>query len=41
MLGTTAAVALVVYKWVGVGILRRGWVNLDLVRTAALVAAGP
>jgi hypothetical protein len=40
MLATTAAVAVVVYGWVGVGVLRRGWVNVDLVWTAALVAVG-
>ena len=33
-------VALLVYEWIGVGILRQGWVNLDLVWTAALVAVG-
>jgi hypothetical protein len=38
MLATTAAVAVLVYEWVGVGVLRRGWVNVDLVWTAALVA---
>ena len=40
MLATTAAVAVLVYDWVGVGVLRKGWVNLDLVWTAALVAVG-
>jgi hypothetical protein len=40
MLATTGLVALLVYIWVGVGILRRGWVNLDLLWTAALVVAG-
>jgi hypothetical protein len=40
MLATTAAVALLVYDWVGVGVLRKGWVNLDLLWTAALVAVG-
>ena len=40
MLATTAVVAVLVYDWVGVGVLRRGWVNLDLVWTAALVAVG-
>jgi hypothetical protein len=40
MLATTAAVAVAVYGWVGVGVLRRGWVNVDLVWTAALVAVG-
>ena len=40
MLATTATVALLVYAWVGVGILRRGWINLDLLWSAALVAVG-
>jgi hypothetical protein len=40
MLATTAAVAVAVHDWVGVGVLRRGWVNLDLLWTAALVAVG-
>jgi hypothetical protein len=37
MLAVTAAIALLVYDWVGVGFLRRGWINLDLIWTAALV----
>src|SRR5919106_4290207 len=40
MLGTTAAVAVLVYEWVGVGFLRRGWINLDLVWTLALIVSG-
>lgn len=40
MLATTAVVAILVYDWVGVGVLRRGWVNLDLLWTGALVAVG-
>jgi len=40
MLTVTAAVALAVYGWLGVGFLRRGWLNLDLLWTAALVVAG-
>ena len=40
MLGTTAIVAVLVYDWVGVGVLRKGWVNLDLLWLAALVAVG-
>ncbi|MGH8898865.1 MAG: hypothetical protein ACRDZ4_18055 [Egibacteraceae bacterium] len=40
MLATMAAVALLVYDHLGVGILRRGWVNLDRVWALALVAAG-
>ena len=37
---TTGAVALVVYQWVGLDFLRRGWINLDLVWTAALIGMG-
>jgi hypothetical protein len=40
MLGATAAVALLVYDWFGVGVLRRGWVNLNLLWAAALVVVG-
>ena len=40
MLGVTAAVAISVYEWIGVGFLRRGWINLDYLWTAALVATG-
>jgi hypothetical protein len=40
MLATTGAIAVIVYEWVGVAFLRRGWINLDLVWTIALVATG-
>jgi hypothetical protein len=40
MLATIGIVSLVVYKWVGVAFLRRGWINLDLVWTIALVICG-
>lgn len=40
MLAVTAAIALLVYDWLGLGFLRRGWLNLDRVWTAALFAAG-
>jgi hypothetical protein len=40
MLATIATVALVVYEWAGLGFLRRGWINLDLVWSAALAASG-
>jgi hypothetical protein len=36
MLAVTGALALAVYDWLGVGILKQAWVNLDLVWTAAL-----
>ena len=40
MLATTTAMAVAVYEWVGLEILRRAWINVDLVWTLALVAAG-
>jgi hypothetical protein len=40
MLVTTGIVALIVYQWVGLGFLRRGWINLDLIWTAALIGMG-
>ena len=40
MLAVTGIVALVVYDFVGLGFLRRGWVNLDLIWAAALIAMG-
>jgi hypothetical protein len=40
MLATTGAIALAVYQWFGLAFLRKGWVNLDLLWTVALVATG-
>jgi len=40
MLVATALAAVLVYEWVGVGFLRRGWVNLDLLWIGALGATG-
>jgi hypothetical protein len=40
MLVVTGAVALIVYEWAGLGFLRRGWINLDLVWSAALISMG-
>ena len=40
MLVMTGAIAVVVYEWVGLAFLRRGWINLDLPWTVALVATG-
>jgi hypothetical protein len=40
MLATTGAIAVVVYEWVGLAFLRRGWINLDLLWTLALVVTG-
>jgi hypothetical protein len=40
MLIVAGLIALVVYDWTGLAFLRRGWINLDLLWTAALIAAG-
>jgi uncharacterized membrane protein len=40
MLATIGIVSIVVYKWVDVAFLRRGWINLDLVWTIALIVCG-
>jgi hypothetical protein len=40
MFATAGAIAIVVYKWVGLAFLRRGWVNFDLVWSFALIATG-
>jgi hypothetical protein len=40
MLAVTGVIAVLVYEWIGLGFLRRGWVNLDLLWTVALVATG-
>jgi hypothetical protein len=40
MLVTTGIIALAVYEWFGVAFLRRGWINLDWLWTAALVITG-
>jgi hypothetical protein len=40
MLATMAAVALLVYEKLGVGVLRKAWLNLDAVWATAIVAAG-
>ena len=37
---TTALVAIVVYEWLGVAILRRAWFNIDLVWMLALMITG-
>ena len=36
----TAVVAWIVYTWVGVGLLRKAWLNLDQVWAAALIVSG-
>lgn len=40
MLAVTAAIAAAVFEWLGVGILRRSWINLDALWIAALTATG-
>jgi hypothetical protein len=36
----TAFVAVLVFEKLGVGILRRGWINFDVIWAAALMATG-
>jgi hypothetical protein len=40
MLAVTTAIAVAVYEWIGLELLRRAWINVDLVWTWALVVAG-
>jgi hypothetical protein len=40
MLGVTGVIAVVVYEWVGLAFLRRGWINLDIIWTIALAGTG-
>jgi hypothetical protein len=40
MLAVTAILAVAVYEWIGVGVLRRAWINLDAAWTFALLAIG-
>lgn len=40
MLAVTGAIAAIVYHWAGLEFLRRGWINLDLLWTVALIGAG-
>ncbi|KAB2919972.1 MAG: hypothetical protein F9K29_03700 [Hyphomicrobiaceae bacterium] len=40
MLVVTSLLAITIYEWVGLEILRRAWINIDLIWTFALVAAG-
>jgi len=40
MLLVIAAIAIIVYEWVGLAFLRRGWINLDLLWSVALAASG-
>jgi hypothetical protein len=36
----TGAIAVLVYDWLGVGVLRRGWINFDRLWTVGLVGTG-
>lgn len=40
MLVVMGVVAVLVYRWIGVGMLRRAWINLDLIWVGALAMAG-
>jgi hypothetical protein len=40
MLTVTAAIAVAVYEWIGVEMLRRTWINVDLIWMWALLGAG-
>jgi len=40
MLTVTAAIAIATYEWLGLEFLRRAWINVDLIWTVALAAAG-
>jgi len=40
MLIVTGAMALLVYEWIGLEVLRRAWINFDLMWSMALIAAG-
>jgi hypothetical protein len=40
MLAVTAIIALLVYEWLGIDFLRRGWLNLQWLWTGALLLTG-
>jgi hypothetical protein len=40
MLMVTGVIAVIVYEWVGIGFLRRGWINVDWLWTGALILTG-
>jgi hypothetical protein len=40
MVTVATAVAIAAYEWLGLEILRRTWVNVDVIWTVALAAAG-
>ncbi len=40
MLVAAGAIAWVIFAWVGLAVLRRAWINLDLLWSLALIATG-
>jgi hypothetical protein len=40
MLATIGIISIVVYKWIDLGFLRRGWINFDLLWTIMLAVCG-
>jgi hypothetical protein len=40
MMSVSGIIAILVYDWIGVGFLRRGWINFDWLWTGALGVAG-
>jgi hypothetical protein len=40
MLAATAIIAIIVYRWIGVAVLRRGWINFDILWVAMLLVSG-
>jgi len=40
MVATTAVVAVIVFEWLGLALLRRAWVNVDLLWVLALLVTG-
>jgi hypothetical protein len=40
MLLATGGIAIIVYRWIGLAVLRRAWINFDILWTAMLILAG-
>ncbi|MEK1852576.1 MAG: hypothetical protein AAAC48_12075, partial [Phyllobacterium sp.] len=40
MLAVILIIAVLVYDWLGLSFLRRGWINFDLIWIAALILTG-
>ncbi len=40
MLGVASAIAVSVYEWLGLSLLRRGWINFDFLWIGVLIGAG-